>query len=234
MLVVFLNNGRFIFLVLCCHEFLGSEEVDDVVIIRLLHRLVDLQIRQVLVAGNVNLAYFRFLFLIHSHQYFHVPGMILIGTLNDMHFGIVIAFLSKVFLDHRLAVVFEVWRHLRALANTCFYLHVLFLAFLESFVLHGADARTLLQSNDKPNLIAFNLFCLDLHIGEQTLFPETLDGFCDLVARYFYLIAHSQSGETDQHEVFVTIRSLHFNAGNLVSLTRHAVLDLLCKETDAE
>ena len=124
-------------------------------------------------------------------------------------------------------MVLQVRRHLTTLTNTCFYFHVLLLTFLQTLVAHLADTRTLLQRNNEPYLVSLDLLRFDLHGREQTLFPETLDGFGDLVTRHFYLIAYSKTGESYQHKILVAIRSLHFDVGYLVGLTRHTVLDVL-------
>ena len=226
-LVVFLDDRRFVFLVFLGHEFLSAEEVDDVVIIRLLHRLVDLQVGQGFVAGNVNLAHFGLGLAVHADQHAHITRTVRIFLLDHMHFGVVESFLCKVFLDDGLRMVLEVRRHLRTLLDTRLHLQVLFLAFLQALVPHFADTRTLLQRNHQPYLTAFYLLRFDLHAGEQALLPEPLDGFRYLVAGHFYLVTDSQAGETDQHKILVVVCAFHFDAGYLVGLASHAVLDLL-------
>ena len=226
MLVVLLDDRLFVLLILLANEFLGSEEVDDIVIVGLLHRLVDLAMGEVLVSGDIDLADLGLDFLIHADEDLDVARMIHIILLNHMHFGVVETFLREVFLDHRLSVVLEVRRHLRALADTGFDFDILALTFLESLVAHLADTRALGELDDEPYLGALNLLRLDLDIGEETLFPEAFDGLGDLVSRHFNLISHSQTGETDEHEVFVAIGAFHLDTGYLVCLTRHAVLNL--------
>ena len=140
------------------------------------------------------------------------------------------SFLREVFLDDGLGMVFDVRCHLTALSDACFYLDLFAFAFLESFVLHFAHARPLLEDDDEPYFVSFDLACFDLHVGEQALFPEALDGFGDLRSGYFDLVAYGQAGEADQHEVFVTVRSLHLDTGDLIGLVaREAVLDLLSR-----
>ena len=226
MLVVLLDDRLFVLLILLANEFLGSEEVDDIVIVGLLHRLVDLTMGEVLVSGDIDLADLGLDFLIHADEDLDVARMIHIVLLNDMHLCVVETFLREVFLDHRLSVVLEVRRHLRALADTGFDFDILAFTFLESLVAHLADTRALGELDDEPYLGALNLLRLDLDIGEETLFPEAFDGLGDLVSRHFNLISHSQTGETDEHEVFVAIGAFHLDTGYLVCLTRHAVFDL--------
>ena len=78
-LVVFLDDGSLVFLVLLGDEFLGTEEVDDVVVVGLLHRLVDLSVREGLVAGDIDLAYFGLHFLIDDDSHLDVSRVILVG-----------------------------------------------------------------------------------------------------------------------------------------------------------
>ena len=160
--------------------------------------------------------------------------MVGVVALYHMHLGIMETFLRKILLNHGLGVVLEVRRHLRALADSGFYLHILFLALLQSLISHFADTRTLLQLDDEPDLVALYLACFDLHIGEQPLFPEALDRFGNLVARYFYLVSHSQAGEADKYEILVAVRSLYRYAGNLVGLACHTVFNLLRKNAETE
>ena len=76
--------------------------------------------------------------------------MVGIVLLDNVHFGIVVAFLCEVFFYYRFRMILEVGRHLRALAETGFHLHVLALAFLESFIAHLADTRPLGELDDEP------------------------------------------------------------------------------------
>ena len=226
MLVILLDNRLFVLLILLANEFLGPKEVDDIVIIGFLHRLVDLAMGEVLVAGDIDLSDLGFGLFIHADEDFDVARMVGIVALDDMHFGVMETFLRKVFLDYRFRMILEVGRHLRALPDTGFHLHVLALAFLESFVAHFADTGPLLQLNNQPYLGAFDLLRFDLDGGEESLLPEAFDSLGDLVSRHFNLIADRQAGETDKHEILVAIGALHLDARDLVGLTRHTVFDL--------
>ena len=226
MLVILLDNRLFVLLVLLANEFLGPEEVDDIVIVGLLHRLVDLAMGEVLVTGDIDLSDLGFGLLIHSDEDFDVARMVGIVALDNMYFGIVEAFLREVFFYYRLRMILEVGRHLRSLPETGFDFDILAFAFLESFVAHFADTGSLLQLNNQPDLGAFDLLRFDLDGGEESLLPEAFDSLGNLVSRYFNLIADRQAGETDKHEILVTIGALHFDARDLVGLTRHTVFDL--------
>ena len=207
--VVFLNNRQFVFFVLFGYEFLGTEEVDDIVIVGLFHRLVNLAVCQRFITRDINLSDFGLGLLVDSNEHAHVTRMVGVVALQNFDIGVMVTFLGEVFLDNRLGVVFEVRRHLRALPDTCLYFYILFLAFLESFVAYFADTRPLLEGDDEPNLVAFDFLGFNLDAGEQALFPEPFDGFGYLVARHFNLISHSESGEADEHEVLVAVRSFH-------------------------
>ncbi len=87
--VILFDDGKLVLLVLFGDEFFGSEEVDDIVIIRLLHRLVDLRVGQRLVAGDINLAHFCFGLLIHVDGYLDIARVVLIVELQHLHLGIV-------------------------------------------------------------------------------------------------------------------------------------------------
>ena len=226
-LVIFLNHRLFVFLIFLGDELLGAEEVDDIVIVRLLHRLVDLAVRQGLITGDIDLSDLGLRFLVNSDQHPYIPRMIRIVLLNHMHLCIMKSLLRQVFLDHRLRMVLQIRCHLASLTNTGFHLHILSLAFLQSLIAHLADTRALLQRNDQPYLVTLDLLCLNLHRREQALLPETFDRLGDLVSRHLNLISHRQAGEADQHEILIAVRPFHFNPCNLVGLTRHPVLNLL-------
>ena len=226
MFVVFLDDSDFVFLVFLSDKFLCAEEVDDVVVVGFFHRLVDLSVGECFVAGEVYFTHFGLGFLVDSQQHFDIARMVLVVLLQHIHFGIVETFLSEVFFDDSLGVVLEVRRHLRALTDTHFDFHIFFLAFLESFVAHFAHTRALLQVDDQPYLVAFDLFRTDLNRREQTLFPETFDGLGDLVAGHFDLIAYGESGEADEDKILIAVSALHLDACYLVGLTRHAVFDI--------
>ena len=162
-LIVFLDHRLLVFLVFFRHEFLGAEEIDDIVIVRLLHRLVDLPIGQGLVTGDIDLTHFRLGFLIDTDQHTHIARMIRIVLLDHMHFRVMKTFLGEVFLDYGLGMVLQVRRHLRALPDTGFYLDIFFLTLLDPLVTHFTDTRPLLQRNYQPDLIAFDLLGFDLH-----------------------------------------------------------------------
>ena len=92
-LVVFLDHRQLVFLIFGGDEFLGAEEVDDIVIVRFLHCLVDLPVRERLVTGDVYLTHFGLHFLIHPHEHLHVARVIRIGLLHNVHLGVVETFL---------------------------------------------------------------------------------------------------------------------------------------------
>ena len=163
MLVVFLNNGLFVFLIFGGDKLLGTEEIDDMIIIRLLHRLIDLHIGQSLITGDVYLTHFRLRLLIYTHQHANISRMVRIVTLDDLHIGIMESFLRQVFLNHRLGVVLHIGCHLTSLTNTGFHFHIFPLTFLQSFISDFADTGTLFQSNNQPDLISLYLTGFDLY-----------------------------------------------------------------------
>ena len=149
-LVVFVNDGLFVFFVFGGDEFLGAEEVDDMVVIRFLHRFVDLQVTQRFVPRQVDFSYLCLYFLIHCNQNADIARVIGVGFLNDMYIGVMETFFGKVFLDNRLGMIFHVRSHLATLADTGLDFQILPFALLESLESHFADTRTLLQLNDEP------------------------------------------------------------------------------------
>ena len=65
--IIFLDNRLLVFLVFFGNEFLGAEEVDDIVIIGLLHRLVNLAVCQCMIARDVKLTDLGLCLLIHGY-----------------------------------------------------------------------------------------------------------------------------------------------------------------------
>ena len=163
--------------------------------------------RQCFVARDVDFPDFGLLFLIHIDSHFHIARVVLVSLLQDLYFRIVVTFLSKILLYHGLCVVGEVGCHLAAVADTYFHLHIFFLALFQSVIYHLRYPRTLLQRYLQPYLLPLNLLGFYLHIREEALLPETLYRLGYLVPGHLYLIAHSQSGKADEHEVLVTVRA---------------------------
>ena len=141
-LVVLLDNRRLVFLVLFGHELFRAEQVRDMVIVGLLHRMVNLRMRQRLVTRDINLPDLRLHFLIDVDSHFHVAHLIAVWELQHLYFGIVETFLRKVFLDDGFRAVAQVRRHLRAFRDANFHLKVFFLTFLQTVIHHFGHART--------------------------------------------------------------------------------------------
>ena len=178
------------------------------------------------VTGDVNLSYLRLGFLIHIDEHLDISLAVMVGLLQHLDFGIVETFFGEVLLDHCLCTVSEVRRHLCTFADAYLDFDVLLLALLQAEILDFAHTRTLLEAYLQPNLVALNLRGGNLHVGEQTLLPEAADTLCYLVARNLNLVAYRQTGETDEHKILVTGSSGHTDAGYLVRLASHAVLNL--------
>ena len=162
--VVLLDDGFLVVLELGGDELLGAEEVENVVVIRLFHRLVDLGMRECLVAGNVDLADLGLGFLIDIDEYLDVSFSVAIGLLEHGHIGIMETFLRQVLGHHGLGAVGKVRRHLRTFADADFYLHVLFLALFESVIDDVAHTGALLEANLQPDLVALDLLGNDLNV----------------------------------------------------------------------
>ena len=216
----------FVFLKLGGDELLRTEQVDDVVVVRLFHRLVDLRVAECLVAGDVDLADLRLGFLIDIHEHLHVTLAVRIRLLQYLYIRVVETFLGEILHHHCLGAVGEVRCHLCAFADAYLDFHILFLALLQSVVGDVAHTWALFELNLQPYLVALNLRGGDLHVGEQSLLPESADTFRYLVAGHFDLVAYCQARETDQHKVLVTRCTAYADAGYLVGLARHGVLDL--------
>ena len=182
-----------------------------------------------MVSCDIDLTDLRFLFLVHRNQHTHITRVVLVIALQDMHLRVVVTLLGEVFLNHRLGMILQVGCHLAALTQAGLDLYILFLTLLQALVTHLADTRTLLQRNHQPDLVTLDLLRTDLHLREQSLFPETLHRLRDLVTRNLDLIAYRQTGETDQHKILVTVCSFHLDPGDLVRLAVHRVLDVGCR-----
>ena len=227
-LVVFLNDSFLILLILLGHEFLGAEEVDDVVVIGFLHRLVNLVVRQGLVAGDVDVSDLGLDLFIHIDINLHVARMVSIVVLQHVNLGVVEAFFGEILLDDRFGAVGDVRGHLAALVDTDLHFNILFLAFLEAVIDYIRDAWTLLEANLEPYLAALYLGSGNLHVGEESLFPEPTDCFGDLVTGYFNLVAYIQAGETDDDEVLIAVGTADGDTGYFVRLAREGILDIGC------
>ena len=50
------------------------------------------------------------------------------------------------------------------------------------------------------------------------MLPEALDRLRDLITGHTHLIAHRETGETDQHEIIVILDARNLDVGNLIFL----------------
>ena len=71
-LVVFFNDKFFVIFELLLHKLFGTEEIDNIIIIGLLHRTVDLGMRKRLVTCDIQLPHTSLVFLIHIDRHFHI------------------------------------------------------------------------------------------------------------------------------------------------------------------
>ena len=226
-LVVFLDDRFLILLELLGDEFLGAEEIGDVVVVGLLHRTVDFQVRERLVAGDIDFADLGFLFLIDVYHHLDIAGMVFVVLLKDLDIGVHVTFLGIVFLDDGLGAVCQVWRHLCATTDADLDFQVLFVGTTDAIVFDRRDARALFERDVQPHFIALELSCLNTNVGEQPLFPETTNGFGDRVAGNLYFVAFGETGESDEHEIFVRLRSGNRDVGYLVGPALQRIFDAL-------
>ena len=163
-LVVLGDNGILVLLVLFGNEFLGTEEIGDVVIVGFLHRPVDLGVRQSLVTGDIDFCDLGFGLFVHIDDDFYVTGLIAIRKLHHLHFGIMETLVGQEFLDNGLCTIAEVRRHLIALGNTHLHFQIFLLTFLEAVVRHFRNTRTRCERNLEPYLTRFHLSGFNLDI----------------------------------------------------------------------
>ena len=226
--VVLLNDQLLVILKLLRDEFLGAEEVDDVVVVGLLHGVVDLVVSQRLIARDVDVSDFGFRLFVHVDSHFDVARVVFVVELEHLDFGIVEAFFGKIFGDDFLCTVGEVGRHLSAFLYAYFDFDVLFLALFQAVICHIGDTGTLFEGYLEPYLVTLNLGGFDFNIGEEPLFPEAFERLGDLVARHLNLVAHCQTGEADEDEILVTVGSRDADTCDFVGLALHGVLDGRC------
>ena len=74
--VVLLNHGFLVVLILFFHELLGAEEVDDIVIIGLLHHLVYLVVAQGFVTIDIDMRHLGLDIFIHRNQHFDIARVV--------------------------------------------------------------------------------------------------------------------------------------------------------------
>ncbi len=113
-----------------------------------------------------------------------------------------------------------------AVADSDLYFDILALALFESAIRYLGHARALLERNLEPHLLSFDLFSLDFDVREKALFPKTLDGLGDLVARNLDFVAHRKAREADENEIFVAIGTHHFDSCDFVGLSLVGIFDV--------
>ncbi len=226
--VVLVDDQLLVVLKLLRDEFLGAEEVDDVVVVGLLHGVVDLVVSERLVARDVDVSDLGFRLFIHVDSHFDVARVVFVVELEHLDLGVVEAFFGKVLGDDLLRTVGEVGRHLSAFLYADFDFDVLFLALFQAVVCHVGDTGALFEGYLEPDFVALNLGGFDFDIGEEPLFPEAFERLGDLVARHLNLVAHRQAREADEHEILVTVGTRDADTCDFVGLALHGVLDGRC------
>ena len=146
-LIVFFNDQFLIVFKFGSNELLGTEEVDNVIIICLLHRKIDLVIRQSLVALNVYMPHLGLDFLIYINRYFDIARVVFVIKLQYLDGSIVVSFFFQILDNHLVGAIFQVRCHLSALLNTHFHLNIFHLRFAQAVVSNIRDTWTLFQSD---------------------------------------------------------------------------------------
>ena len=128
-LVVLFDDEFLIVFKLGSDELLRSEEVDDVVVVGLLHGAVDLGSSERLVTLDEDLTDACFFVFIDIDSNLDVPRFVRVIVLIDNDFGMIEAFFFEVFGDDFLGTVGQVVRHLSALFDTDFDFDLLLFGF---------------------------------------------------------------------------------------------------------
>ena len=85
-------------------------------------------------------------------------------SLHDVDFGVLVAFVVKVFLCEYLCAVNHVWSNLRPLHDAEFRLHVLTFRLLDAVVVDGAYSRAQREVEAEVNLRTDEGVCRDCHL----------------------------------------------------------------------
>ena len=165
-LVVFFNDKFFVIFELLLHKLLGTEEIDNIIIIGLLHRTVDLGMRKRLVTCDIQLTYTSLVFLVDIDRHLHITRASRVIELKYLDLGMIETFLLEILGNDFLSTICEVGSHLTTLLDAHFDFQVLLFGFLQSIIDDFRDTRALLERNLQPDLITLDLSCLELDIRE--------------------------------------------------------------------
>ena len=142
--VVFVEQCLLGFLVTFRRELLGSHETTDCsCFIELLQRtfsekgILDFAGLQLLVAFDVDMAHFGFLFLVDDNIEYHLVFLGDVLALHDVDLGVVESFVIKVSTSQDLGAVNHVLRNLSAFEDTKLLFQVFTLALLDTNVVDG-------------------------------------------------------------------------------------------------
>ena len=209
--VVLLDDALLVFLVFFGGELLGSEDVGELVLVRLLEKSAaegsadNLSALQVVVACDVDVADLDFLLLVNVDIDDHVVLLVDVVALHDVHLGILESFLVEVSLDDKPCAVHHVGRNLVAADDAYLLLQVVALRLLHAVDVDAGDAWTGGQHNLEIDAVVLDFLGFDACAAEQAVLPVALHCGGDFVAWHRDFFSDAEAGDADEKIVFVVV-----------------------------
>ena len=193
--VVLIDEVVLILLVVLDDEFLLTEEIAvETLLVGLLHRPLQLVVRQSLVAVNGDGVHLDLLLLIHIDVEDNLTRVVDIVTLKQVDVGILETLLVVVAADDDFGLVNHVGIDLISLHQADFALKVFALGFLDAVVVDLSQTGTRSKLDIQIDLIADELLGRDFDVGEQAVLPKALGGLCDFLSWNTYDLSDRESG----------------------------------------
>ncbi len=198
-LVIVVDERDEVFLVEVFDELLGSEEVEESLLVGLLHGAVELAIAHDVVAMEAKLVHLDFILLVNGDVENHVIITVAVGALVDFDLDIIEAFANEIVSYVFFSSFDEERRHLRLLHYCHLVVDILHVAVTETDEIDLAEARTLFKCDlDNDMTILRGVLIVHLDVGEESVVEVTFDGLCYLVARDGDLLPLAEAREVEQ------------------------------------
>ncbi len=168
---------------------------------------LDLCVGELVVAVDDNLVHAHLLFLVHLHVEYHLIFVDHVVALCDANLSILVAFVVEVFLGQVFGAVYDVGRHLSALDDAQFGLHVLTLRLLQADVVDGGDTRAGGEVDVQVGLRAYDGVGRNRYSGEEAVPPIAFHCLGHLGARQLDVLPFFESGDAYEYEVFIAFHT---------------------------
>ena len=215
--VILVNNELLVFFVFFFDELFSAEKIDQLVLfVGFFHDTFQFLVRQDSISINRNLIDFNLFLLVNDNIYVYLVFIPINHFLNDFDFCILEPFIVKMSLNQQFRTVDQVWCDLTTFGQSQLCFQIFAFTLFDTNVLDISDTRTLRQDDFQINLVAYNLFCFDSYIREQTMSPVTFNGSCNVITRNSDCLTDRKTGKTNEYIVLIVLDTFYLDSTDFI------------------